>query len=117
MGSGGHNRVSVEDHLLRANFHPHRHGGPSAAPPVPVSAADRRFALQGLPPVARRLANRLINQHSDATALDLEHVQNFVLCAARVREMQATETGSSPALARELRNYERLSKLLTLERS
>jgi len=103
--------------VLRGTFRPDRHAAPSAPPPVPLSAADRKFVLAGLPPDARRVVTRVLAEFADFTPLDLEHLRNFGLTAARLRALQATaEPAASPALARELRNYERLAKLLDLER-
>jgi hypothetical protein len=114
--SGGHNKVSVDDHLLRGTFRPYRHAGQSSPPPVAVSDADRKFALQGLPRVARKIASRLLEQYTDWNMANLDHLRNFALSCARLRTLQAGDPAPSPELSRELRNNERLYKLLNLER-
>jgi hypothetical protein len=108
--------VRLEDHVLRGTFRPDRHAGQTPPSPLPVSDADRRFALQGLPRVARKIASRLLEQYTDWNMANLDHLRNFALSCARLRTLQAADPAPSPELARELRNNERLYKLLNLER-
>ncbi len=67
-GSGGLNRLSVQEHRARGTFKAHRHGHLTVAPPaLDVSPADRRRVLAGLNPSARRLAVQLLERFTGWT--------------------------------------------------
>ena len=56
--SGGHNRLSVEAHLLRGTFNPSRHARPASTGPawVPVPAALERLGPDGRDFIGRMTA-------------------------------------------------------------
>ena len=112
--SGGANKKSVEEHILAGTFRRDRHG-PSTAPAAPVSATDRRRTLQGLSPVARRLAVQLLEGFTGWDASSLTTLRAYVLSCERLEALQSTSTTDSNDLAREVRMNLGLLRALNLE--
>jgi hypothetical protein len=114
--SGGHNRVSLEAHLLRGSFRPDRHAGlMEAPPPRRLSAADRRRTLAGLEGTARRLVLHLLAEYGGWHAAKLEVLRNFALSSARLEALQETPSDDARGLHREIRANLNLLKALNLE--
>jgi hypothetical protein len=113
--SGGQNRLSVEQHRLQGTFRADRHGSRREGESAPVSAGDRRRTLQGLPPLARRVALALLEAFDGWSAADLLTLRAYALSAARLEELQTA--GPSRELHRELRAHLSLLKALNLEAS
>ena len=74
--SGGHNRKSVAEHIEAGTYRRDRHGV-STAPAAPVSETDRRRTLQGLTPVARRLAVQLLEAFTGWDASSLQTLRAY----------------------------------------
>ena len=112
--SGGHNKKSVEEHILNGTFRRDRHGA-STAPAAPVSETDRRRTLEGLSPVARRLAVQLLEAFTGWDASCLHTLRAYVLSCERLEALQSTSTTDSQDLAREVRVNLGLLRALNLE--
>lgn len=113
--SGGHNRVSIEEHIRRGTFRPARHGGRVDPPEIPVSEADRRRTLAGLSPEARRTASELLAAYSGWDAAGLATLRSYVLSLERLRRLEADPGDDAAALHREMRTTLNLLKALNLE--
>ena len=114
MGSGGHNRKSVEQHVRDGTYRRDRHAV-FTTPAAPISAADRRRTLQGLPPGARRLAAELLEQFSGWDGSSLVTLRSYCVSCDRLEALQAVSTTDSHDLAREVRVNISLLKALNLE--
>lgn len=110
-GSGGHNALPAEVHLLRGTYQPSRHGPKPEAPDVPVSEADRRRVLAGLGPEARRLAARLLDEYQGWDAAALVSLRLYVESVARL-----TTITDDAERRRETRIMLALHKSLELDR-
>jgi len=111
--SGGHNRLSVEQHVFRGTFVPSRHGRRPEPTTGPVSAADRRRTLKGLSPAARRLAAALLETFEGWDVAALQTLRSYALSCDRLAALEAA--GASSALYREVRANLALLAALHLE--
>ena len=83
--SGGHNKLSAAEHLLRGTFRKDRHALlPVPAPETPVSKADRRRVVHGLDREGRRLAGRLLDEFGDWHASSLHTLRLYVESCRRL---------------------------------
>ncbi len=115
--SGGHNRLSLEEHEARGTFRRDRHSRLiPASPVVPVRPADRRRVLQGLSTGPRRIAAALLDSHGPWDAASLETLRAYVLSCARLERLQREPGEDARALHREARCNLALLKSLELER-
>jgi hypothetical protein len=113
--SGGHNRLTSDEHRLRGNYRADRHAHLTVARPEPVSAADRRRTLRGLPRDARRLAASLLDEYHGWDGGSLETVRSYVLSVSRLEALQMAAEGDTRAIHRETRCTLALLKSLNLE--
>ena len=114
--SGGHNALSLQEHLLRGSFRRDRHARLTATPPSRrLAAADRRRTLAGLDGPARRLAVRLLAEYDGWNAAKLAVLKNFVLSSSRLDVLQQAPREDSRELHRELRGNLALLKALDLK--
>lgn len=111
--SGGHNRLSIEEHLVRGTLRADRHLRPLPAPPEPVTPADRRRVLRGLPPAARRIVTSLLAAYDGWDASTLELLRSYGLSCVRVEALQSAVEPSAD-LHRELRINLNLQRGLNL---
>ena len=114
--SGGHNRLTVEQHAYRGTLRRDRHFPPTASAPVldQVSPADRRRVLRGLRGEARRVALRLLAEYADWDTVRLLALRSFALSCERLRELEAAEIPDIKQLHRELRVNAKLRSDLAL---
>ncbi len=112
-GSGGANAIPIEEHRFRATYRADRHARPIAPAPVPLSAADRRWALAGLEPKARRLAARLVDDYGDWTTLGLQAVRALARSAVRLEQLEAA--GNTEEVRREVRTFGALVRAFDAE--
>lgn len=108
--SGGHNALSLADHLHRGTFRADRHLPKSASSPQPLSPEDRRRTLHGLTPAERRIVERLLEAYEDWDAGSLLLLRHFARSTARLEEL--TDDGER---RRELRVNVMLLRALNLE--
>jgi hypothetical protein len=112
--SGGHNRLSIEEHQLRGTVRPSRHLSSAAAALAPVvSVSDRRRVFAGLSVAARLQAVQLLDTFEGWDAASLATLRAYVLSSERAEALQAA--GDIKALHRELRINVGLLKALNLE--
>jgi hypothetical protein len=114
MRSGGHNRKSVEAHVLSGTFRKDRHAAPTVDT-RPVSPAVRRRTLQGLTPGARRLAGQLLEAFAGWDPSSLTTLRAYALSCERLEALQAAGNPDSHAVAREVRINLGLLRALNLE--
>jgi hypothetical protein len=112
--SGGHNRKSVEHHVLLGTFRKDRHAG-RVADVLPVSPTDRRRTLQGLTPGARRLAGQMLEQFAGWDASALVTLRAYALSCERLEALQSDGDTDGRDLAREVRMNLGLLRGLNLE--
>lgn len=85
QGSGGHNAVSIADHLARGTFRPARHAARADPPPAaPVTSDDRARVLDGLAPEARRLAAALLDEFTGWDPSSLMTLRLYAQSAERL---------------------------------
>lgn len=113
--SGGHNRISPAEHLLRGTYRPDRHAGWTEQTPRPVSAADRRRVLGGLTGTARRVMLRLLDEYDDWSGPQLEMARAYALSCARLEALQTDPEADLRAVHRETRINMQLYRTLALE--
>jgi hypothetical protein len=109
----------LAEHQRRGTVQPVRRlrdPAPSSPPPAPLSAADRRRTLAGLPPEARRIATSLLDAFGDWHAAALSLLRAYALSAARLRALEDAEPVDLAEVRRETRCYLSLLKALDLER-
>jgi len=111
--SGGHNRLPVELHLARGTFRPDRHILPR--PMAPISEADRRRTLRGLPSLSRRIAVDLLARFEGWDASALETLRAYAMSCHRLDALHQGAAGGSPELSREIRANLALLAALGLE--
>jgi hypothetical protein len=113
--SGGANRKTADEHRWDATYRPDRAGG-YAAPSVatPVSAADRRRTLHGLPAEARRLALRLLTGFTGWDAAGLVTLRSYALAVDRLRQLEADAAADFREVRAETRRVLALLKMLNL---
>jgi|SRR5581483_1296504 len=115
FGSGGTNRLTAEEHIVRGTFRRDRHGPQPTPPPAPpVSGADRRRLLRGLSAEARRIVIALLESYDGWDASSLSTLRAYGQSCARVVSLEAV---GGPDLHRELRVNVMLRKSLGLERN
>ena len=108
------NAISIEEHRQPGTLRADRHLKPTTAAPVRLTVADRRRALAGLDPAARRLAVRVVDAYGDWDEASLTLVRAFARSAARIEQLEAT--GAEPAeIRREVRLAAGLARALDLE--
>jgi hypothetical protein len=112
--SGGHNRLSAEEHLVRGTFRPSRHLAALPAAPEPVSQVDRRRTPRRLDPAARRIAAQLLDEFAGWNPSTLELLRSYALSCRRVESLQSAPE-PSPQLHREIRCNLAPQKALGLE--
>lgn len=112
--SGGQNRLTAAEHVSRGTFRRSRHAAPAASPAPAISAADRRRALCGLSPAARRMATRLLECYGDWDVAGLTTLRSYVLSVERLTPLEAAGV-ASPALSRAVRASLALLNALHLE--
>ncbi len=85
IGSGGHNRLSAAEHVVRGTFRPDRHGARAGdVANVPLSRAGRRRALAGLAGIARHLAGELLDAYGPWDAASIMTLRQYAQAAARL---------------------------------
>jgi len=113
--SGGHNKLSPAEHVVRGNFRASRHAGRTTPPPVPIDATTRRRALHGLPRAARALAGEILDRCGNWDAASLSVLRSYALSAARLHALEQATPADTSAIFRETRHYLRLATALRLE--
>lgn len=96
VGSGGHNRLSIEEHKLRGTYRYQdrdRDGTPEGRSVEWVSPAMRRRALRGLPPEARRAAADILDSFGNWDLGSVATLRSYVLCLGRVAALEAAGAG------------------------
>src|SRR5262245_1163998 len=116
--SGGSNALSLEEHKLRGTLQRSRVASYAAvtrpASGEVLSAAARRRALKGLPPLARRVATSILDAYLvDAAALTT--LRSYALSCERLAALEASGLVNS-ALYKEIRANALLLRALDLER-
>ena len=112
-GSGGHNAISIAEHLRGGTFRPHRHGKRLEAPASgrDVTPAERRRVLGGLGDTGRRLAAGLLDEFGDWHAAALVSLRLLAQAADRLAgDLDDAER------RRETRAYLALLKSLELDK-
>jgi hypothetical protein len=99
--SGGWNRKTAEEHRLHGTKPRGRES--VEAPAVPLTDADRKRTLAGLPPDARRIARGLLDRYTGWDEAKLATLRHYSQSCVRVELLQADSAASSMALHRELR--------------
>jgi hypothetical protein len=118
-GLVGRPPLPLEVHRQRGTVQPVRHLRDPAATPSPppvISPAERRRALAGLPPEARRIATALLDQYGDWHAAALSVLRAYALSTARLRVLERAEPVDVAELRRETRCHLSLLRALDLER-
>lgn len=112
-GSGGHNAVSIAQHLRQGTYRPHRHGQRLEAPASgrDVTPAERKRLLDGLPPEGRRVAFALLAEYSDWDAAALATLRQYALSCARLVDLMDDDAERR----REVRTNLALLKALDLD--
>lgn len=113
--SGGWNRLSADEHVIRGTFRRDRHAAIDDRPAAPTSAADRRRTLQGLNPEARRMAAALVDTYEGWDAAALTTLRAYALSCERLAVLQAAAGEDTRALHREIRSNLALLRALNLE--
>jgi len=113
--SGGANRLPIEQHELRGTLRPARHLAPAPLRPEAITVADRRRALRGLNPVARRIAAGLVSRYGGWDEAALATLRSYALSCARAQALEHAAGADSRALHREIRINLGLLKALNLE--
>ena len=110
--SGGHNKISIEEHLARGTYRQDRHGPRDSDRVVMVTRAERQRVLKGLTPGARVVASRLLASYGNWNAAMFEVLRAYALSCDRLEQLQAV--GTSPALHSEVRTNLALLRTLGL---
>lgn len=86
VGSGGANRLPIEEHLARGTFRPARHLAQvkPAAPVAAVTVAERRAVLKGLGHTGRKMASRLLDDYGDWDAAGLHTLRQYAISCDRL---------------------------------
>ena len=114
-GSGGHNAVSIAEHLARGSYRANRHSERAAresAEVVPVAAAERRRVLTGLPAEGRRVAAGLLDAYDGWDTASLATLRQYAISCARLAEL----TDDDAERRQEVRTNLALLKALELDR-
>ena len=113
--SGGQNKLSREELILRGTFRPKLHGDLASGPhTAPVSDDARERVLHGLAGLGHDVVEMLLREYGGWDAARLELLRSYALSCARLRLLeQANEPGT--ALHREVRTNLRLFDALHLE--
>ena len=117
-GSGGHNAVSIAEHLARGTFRPGRHGERAAresAEVVPMTPQARRRALAGLSREARAIASALLDEFSGWDGASLQLLRAFAEASARLDKLQADPNADPKDVRAEVRAVVALYRALDLE--
>jgi hypothetical protein len=113
--SGGQNRLSVEEHHRRGTYQASRHGERDDVDDDDVPPADRRFVLQGLPPGAKTIADRLLSLYRWHAAPEaLFTLRAYAWSCARLERLQTQRTVNAQAVAREVQTNVALLRALQL---
>ena len=132
--SGGHNRLSAEEHRRRENSRIDRHADETLEAPNPsnnsaqrfdtngdpiderltVSEARRRETLAGLPPAARRIAENALDTFWDWPAEALAMLRSYALCCHRIALLESAEPVDRAAVRTETLTAQRLRLALKL---
>jgi hypothetical protein len=120
--SGGWNRKSVAEHLAKGTFRPSIHGprlaAATAANPVEVvSSADRARVVAGLSVDARRIVERLLDEHGPEHAADLPTLHSYGCSLDRLAALQADPEIDPVRIHREVRCQLLLLAALNLPRT
>lgn len=113
--SGGANRLPIEQHELRGTLRPARHLTPAPPRPEVITVADRRRALRGLDPAARRIAAGLLARFGGWDEAALATLRTYALSCARVSALEHAAGADGRALHREIRINLNLLRALNLE--
>lgn len=109
------NRLSVAEHLQRGTYRADRHGKRTdEAPSAPLSAADKRRALQGLEPDARRIAGRVLDEFQDWHAAAIQTLRAYAVAAAQLDRLQADPTANPREVRAQIRSVVSLYRALDL---
>jgi len=81
------NVIPVAEHVRRGTYRADRHNKRDEAPSVPLSATERRRALVGLGPEARRLAAGLLDAFEDWHPAALTTLRLWAQSAERLTAM------------------------------
>jgi hypothetical protein len=112
--SGGHNAISIAEHLRKGTYRPARHAGRTDPPELPVTPAERRRVLDGLTPEGRRIAAALLDAYGDWDASGLATLRSYAASCARLRVLEDAP-GDGRQLYAEIRANIGLARLLNLE--
>src|SRR5687767_13943103 len=111
--SGGHNAISLEEHVARGTFSATRHGHlKPRSTPVPVSLADRRRVLRSLPAEGHELAKRVMDAYGNWDPASLEILPSYCLSCLRLRHLE--QAGPLKDAHREARLNLQLLKAMNL---
>ena len=119
VGSGGHNRLTIEEHKRRGTYRyqdrdrERAEAVASARRVEPVSVADRRRVLKGLSREARRLAASLMADFGYWDGAALVTLRSYCLSCERLSALESG--GPSRELRAEARLNIALRKALALD--
>lgn len=96
FGSGGANRLSIDEHVARGTLRPSRHLALAPPrPPEPVSKADRKATLEGLGAAARRVVSRLLTEYDGWDTSSLATLRAYGLSCGRLADLEAVADDDS----------------------
>ena len=119
--SGGANKLSIEEHLARGSYRADRHAERLRAAlsgnRATIAPRDRRRALRGLNPEARRIATRLLDTFGDWDEAGLQTLRSYARSCERIEQIHSGGEVDMRALHRELRVNLHLLRALNLEQA
>jgi hypothetical protein len=129
IGRGGHNRISIAEHLRKKSYRPSRHSRLLPSHPTMqrydrlgdpiderlcVSDAQRRRTLAGLPTGARRIAEDALDTYWDWPAEALSMLRSYALSMHRVTVLESAKRVNRTAVRTETLTAQRLRLALKL---
>ncbi len=118
--SGGHNRLSMEQHRLAGTWRPDRHADRPAAdkdrPSQDVSRADRKALLDGLPAVGRAIVVKLVSRYHGWDEAGLATLRSYAWACARLHDLEQDPAADPRAVRAETRTAVLLLRALDLPR-
>lgn len=129
LGRGGHNKVSISEHLRKKTYRPSRHrrlmpsntatqrhdiNGDPIDERLCVSDAQRRRTLAGLPAGARRIAEDALDTYWDWPAEARSMLRSYALSMHRITVLESAKRVNRAAVRTETLTAQRLRLALKL---